>query len=227
MEYQNFELDAFESSEAKSGALRRDKLVYGIRKRYIPKLTRPHFKTDVQAYGMLAKLGICAAAGALVLIGNFYSSADTPVSTQIDAAVEETDGLGKLRFVELTGLLEVFSMGGKYDIPAEYSEISLLEEGTVLKLCSSAKQSVKAPDAGKVKSIGQDDSYGSYVSIVTNDDREIQVYGFSSINVEEGQSVLSGDLLGYVESESQLYVRLLQAGRPGEVKDYFNIKGLV
>ena len=67
---------------------------------------------------MLTKMGICALLAGLVLLGEFAQRPDlTMVSSDVNSNSNEQDiggeYLGKLRFVELPGIIQVFSSDAK------------------------------------------------------------------------------------------------------------------
>jgi len=230
MDDQRLDLGVFETEEYRSEVKKHERLVYGIKKfRPVKRKFAPKKKLwkekENYGYSMLAKLGLCAVAGAFVLIGNAHTTENAALAVSAQQEREEEEP-GRLHFVELPGLLSVFGGDGKYELPAACDRVSLLEEKTLLCMNSSLSQRVEAPDTGRIKTVGLDENYGTYVSILTGDDREIQVYGLFNVSVEEGQSVLKGDTLGYTEADADLYVKLYKTGRLEELDAYFRLEVL-
>ena len=108
---------------------------------------RPSQSQPFDATSMLVKCGICAAACALVLLLKWIGTpaTDSALQTVKEAVNEESeldDMLGKLKFVELPGILEVFSISGKLQPPIEASESESLRDSTLLVLNSVQEQYV-------------------------------------------------------------------------------------
>ena len=87
---------------------------------------------------MLAKMGICALLAGIVLLSDFMGSRQEliEVSSDIIKSGEDIGGdyLGKLRFVELPGIIQVFSSDAKLNIGTEYQSIKLDEEETAMTI---------------------------------------------------------------------------------------------
>ena len=137
---------------------------------------------------------------------------------------ELDDMLGKLKFVELPGILEVFSSSGKLQPPIEANESESLRDSTLLALTAGQEQNVFACLDGSVKETGADKDLGNYVRIVASDDKELFLYGLSSISVEVGQPLLKSDYVGSIEAGEKLYVGLLIQGQPENPAAYFILK---
>ena len=137
---------------------------------------------------------------------------------------ELDDMLGKLKFVELPGILEVFSSSGKLQPPIEANESESLRDSTLLALTAGQEQNVSACLDGSVKETGADKDLGNYVRIVASDDKELFLYGLSSISVEVGQPLLKSDYVGSIEAGEKLYVGLLIQGQPENPAAYFILK---
>lgn len=180
----------------------------------------------VDATSMLIKCGICAAACALVLLFKWIGAPQTEAALQtVKQAVTDEDELdemlGKLKFVELPGILEVFSSAGKLQPPIEAAQSEVLADNTMLALTAAQGQSVGACLEGSVKEVGIDKDYGNYVRIVGADDRDLYLFGLSGTSVEVGQPLLSSDYIGSINAGGKLYVRLLIKGKPENPAAYF------
>lgn len=218
----------FTSHENTQSALHRgrDRVVYTLR-RYVPQ--KDAADAPLTPWSMLAKLGICAMACVLVL---FASSREQPsllraAATQEDETSEEEldEMLGRLKFVELPGLLTVFADDGA-SLPITGSAYELMEEETLLCMVAAQAQAVRAPEPCTVKALGDSD-YGRFVSLRTAADREWIYYGLQSIAVEEGQPLSAEDTLGGVGLGGTLYVQLRVQGKPANLREEFSLeKGL-
>lgn len=201
----------------------RDRVVYTLRR--IPK--RAGRSAPVNPWSMLAKLGICAMACILVLLANgrepehLYASAGST-----EAGEKELDDmLGRLKFVELPGLLTVFAED-KAALPIVNSAYELMEEETLLCMVAAEAQAVCAPERCTVKALGDSD-YGRFVSLRTEQDREWIYYGLQTVAVEEGQPLSAQDTLGGVGRGGKLYVQLRVQGKPANLREEFSLeKGL-
>ncbi|HMM30309.1 MAG TPA: M23 family metallopeptidase [Clostridia bacterium] len=180
------------------------------------------------AGSMFVKLGICAFMCALVLLlsalqngANDAVGASYTADSSTDDEFDET--LGKLKFVELPGILEVFAAQDKIALAVNYDAAELLADDTMLMLVSAAAQTVSLPVDGRVKAIGEDDKLGGYVCITSANDSEIQYYGLSSISVEEGQSLKALDSLGVIEAGESLFIKVNVSGRPENPTQFFEV----
>jgi len=185
-------------------------------------------ETKNNARSMLTKIGVCAAACALVLLLKWI---DTPMTNAAIDSVKIATGeesefdemLGKLRFVELPGILSVFSSNDKFPSPVEFTSASIGSEDTVLALSVKTRQTATAASNVMVKTIGMDEVLGQYVSLITKDDVEISYYGLTSVTVEEGQLLRPADDVGGIAEEGTLYITVRKGGQPMRPLDYFNI----
>lgn len=180
---------------------------------------------------MLIKLGVCSAAFALVLLLKWI---DTPFTNgayeQIRSAVTSTDEeldemLGKLKFVQLPGILDVFSTGAKFALPVDYANVSLNEAKTMLTLTSSKDNSVvKSSGKGYVSDAGLSSGEETYfVCVMYEDDIAVTYTGLSELKVERGQPVQKLDHLGVLSKSASLTVAVSAQGRPQNPEDYFDV----
>lgn len=182
--------------------------------------------SSVDATSMLIKCGVCAAACALVLLLKWIGTPATENALQTvkDAVTEEQDldeMLGKLRFVELPGILEVFSSSNKMMTPILAEKTEAFRENSLLALTAGQNQYVSASLAGIIKEIGRDEALGSFVRIAGDEDRELYLYGLNEITVEIGQPVQPNDYVGSVQANEIVYIALSIKGKPQEPGDYF------
>lgn len=190
-----------------------------------------------RAGSMLVKAGLCAAVCAGILFLRWTQAADNilPAATMRQAldGAEDTQGidfddtLGRLRFVELPSIIEVFSTSARPDLGVDYEGVRLDEESLLATLTLDHAQQVCAPAACKVKETGEDPSLGSYVRLSLQEaDNEVIYYGLSEIAVEEGQQLSIQDALA--QAEESLVLAVYSAGRPTDPLAYFGLdKGRV
>ncbi|MBQ6693225.1 MAG: hypothetical protein IJN00_07810 [Clostridia bacterium] len=184
----------------------------------------PHF----DARSMMVKFGICAAACAAVLL---IKEAKIPAAQSALSSIRETlseeenidDMLGKLQFVELPGMIQVFSDSGKILPPIVFDKYELTDDDRLLSLTAKQDCAVKATIRGTVKETGIDAERGNYVRIRSENDTELFLYGLSQISVEAGQPLQASDDVGVVSAMSPLYVAITVSGRPQEPLNYFSI----
>ena len=184
-------------------------------------------KLTGEAKYLLVRLAVCAAIFAAVLaiklgkndravavMGELSDSTDTE-----DAAEEKR--LGKLRFVDLPSIIDVFAPSKSFLMPVEATGYDPDAEGG-LKLVSVSGAEVVSPFKGKVASVGVDDSLGRYISIITDADYEIELYGLASADAEKGQPVERGQRIGALAG-SVLTVRVYSGGRPIDAAEVFGL----
>ena len=179
---------------------------------------------------MLIKLGICAAACALVLVFKWIDSPLTngaveTVSAAVTDEVDFDEMLGKLQFVELDGILSVFGVGRTMAEPIAASKSYLIDDGRKAVLEGEQGADVIAADAGTVIAVGEDASLGTYVCIKQSSDMELYYYGLAEVFVEDGQPVKKLDTLGTLSEQGTLTISVLKQGRPQNPGDYFEIDG--
>lgn len=175
---------------------------------------------------MLAKLGICALSAGLVLavkiakIHGEYTSADAGISYAEDDASDTEERLGKLHFVELPGIIEVFASKSGFAVP-KGAAASVGDDGA-LELTFSRGQTVSVDYSCKVAYTDEDDVCSVCLRL---DDVTILYSGMSALSVERNQPLSSGDTLGSVGAGGILRVEVTVDGRPVDANDYFNLDG--
>jgi len=186
-------------------------------------------KNPAHSTSMLVKIGICAAVCLTVLLLKWINA---PATNQVldgmrSAISEQTDFdkvLGKLQFVELPNVAEVFSSNSsKMTLPVNASSVVFEEEQYISTWQGVPSEEVSAAASGQVKGIGEDETWGKYVRLSHADDLETIYYGFSDINVEEGQPIRRLDTLGTLNETGMLHLLVLQGGRPQEPGAYFDV----
>lgn len=204
-----------------------------------PRQTRPESKTresraraghsQARTY-LIVRLAVCAlllcGALALKLTGARDSAVLSTLSTALGNERErEPSELGRLRFVQIPSIIDVFAPKNKPILPASASGFSLLEDDTVLCLNVERGSVATSPYEGSVRAIGSDETYGNYVSIAAPNDTEYFVYGLDSIAVEPGQPLGKNSILGYASGD-KLFVSVRSEGRPLDVSSVFDLGSL-
>ncbi len=192
---------------------------------------RHRYNPPVRAGGILVKAGLCAAvcAGVLLLrwaqapqdvipVGSLRQSAQGA-----EAGLPYDDSLGRLQFVELPSIIEVFASAAGPNLGLDFEAASLDSESMVATLSLNHSQSLGAPGACRVKVRGQDPALGAYVRLAMADaDAEVVYYGLTDISVEEGQQLNLGDTLAQIDT--QVHLAVYEAGRPTDPLEYFGLE---
>lgn len=190
--------------------------------------SRPHRQRSIQKNdnggSMLVKIGICSLLAGLVLLSDFAGNAqimETSSSTTHNTEDIGGDYLGKLRFVELPGIIQVFSSDARLRIGAEYNGYQLNADETVLTVSGISSKSFTSPADGTVKTLTyQNDK--AIMELSVDGDMVISFAASGETAVEEGQPVKSGDTL-YTAIES-VDISMTKEGRPVNPSDYFNMR---
>ena len=132
---------------------------------------------------------------------------------------------GKLKFVELPGLLSVFAQKGDMAAPVEFSRSELLEDGNLARFFSQSSAAVICVKDGRVKSVGQDASLGKYVMVSHDNDIITVYYGLDEIIAEEGQPLRRLDNLGKLGADGVLSMAITKGGKPQDVSKYIDMQG--
>ncbi len=178
---------------------------------------------------LIAKIGICVFACALMLS---MRALEIPGSDQMVLSVQNIlnkemnldEMLGKLQFVELPNVLEVFSADKKMVVPVNASNVKIAHEEGYVEWEESPNAQVIAAANGRVRAIGLDDLLGNYIRLEHDGELETIYYGFSSIQVEEGQPIRKLDTLGTLGPSGFLRLYVLNAGKPQPPENYFDLK---
>lgn len=189
---------------------------------------------QVRASGMLIKAGLCGVVCAGVLLLRWADGgaqilpegavlATSAQAEQQGTAQDDPDTLGRLQFVSLPSIIQVFSSTAGPTLALEYGSVSLDPDSLLAGFVLETPQRVSAPCACKVKELGEDPELGSYVRLVLDGkDEEVYYYGLTSISVEQGQSLKVGDTLG--DGESTLHLAVYEAGRPTDPLVFFGLE---
>lgn len=189
---------------------------------------------QARAGGMLIKAGLCGVVCAGVLLlrwaeggaAIFPDGAVVAVSAQAaqqEPAPDDPDSLGRLKFVSLPSIIQVFSSTAGPTLGLDYATASLDPDSLIASLTLETAQTVSVPGACKVKELGENPDMGSYVRLVLDGkDQEVYYLGLSDISVEEGQSLKAGDTLG--TGETTLYLAVYEAGRPTDPLAFFGLE---
>lgn len=166
---------------------------------------------------VLVRLGVCAAAlsGVLWFKLRGGSEALAVMKEYSNEASETADpsSLGKLKFVELPSILDVFAPSDSAVVPVNALGFELEGDEGGLIIKTSAASGVICPLSGRVKAVGTDAKLGKYVSVMTDGDIEFAVYGLDEVTVEQGQPVKQRQKLGTALADS-VTVRAWRSGRP-------------
>lgn len=213
----------FHSKENRTGPLRkgRDRL------RYTVASVRSGYgkSSEVNAASMLLKLGLCAAACALVFVLN-TDNQDTEKRSELSGSeTEDAEKPGTLKFVEFPGILSVFSEDKAYSYPISSCSASFTQEYRLLCLHSTEKQNVCAIEDGIVVDSGDNDDGGNYIALKTEGDLVWFYSGMKSLRAETGQSLKANDTIGEAEKDSTLYLRCERNGKPVDLQKMFAADG--
>ena len=189
------------------------------------RVAQSHSRVGFSAGFLMARLGVCA----LLLCGviAIKLAGDTKTLEAVSAytepnATETDDRLGRLKFVDLPSVIDVFAPSRAAVLPAESMGFELKNDGFDLELLVSPGEEAISPASGKVSEIGTDETLGRFVSVSADDDTVFTVYGLKELCVEAGQPVKQRARLGAAEG-GRLTVRVTRAGRPLEPAEYFGL----
>ncbi|HOF94139.1 MAG TPA: M23 family metallopeptidase [Clostridia bacterium] len=132
--------------------------------------------------------------------------------------------LGKLQFVELPNVLEVFAADKKMAVPVNADNVKIAHDEGYIEWEESPDAQVIAAANGRVRAIGVDDLLGNYIRLEHDGELETIYYGLNSIQVEEGQPIRKLDSLGTLGSSGFLRLYVLYAGKPQPPENYFELK---
>lgn len=176
-------------------------------------------KADPHTYASI-KIGLCIAICIVLCIVNIATGSESIwISSE-----NNDDAPGKLHFVELPGIIEVFAGGDKLTMPInEYTYAQLDENSNIVKFGAQSNATVVTCSSGTVKAIDKDEKYGNYV-VVRHGDIETYYYGFGYITVEEKQIINKLDTLGLLTQSGVLYFKVQESGKAINPCDYLPIK---
>lgn len=197
---------------------------YVSRRRYLNTNTTRRKEDVAPTSSIIIKIAICAGACALVLLLKWIDTpfANTAINGVRSAVTEESEldeMLGKLKFVELPQILDVFSNKTSMMLPVKAVSYEVMTDGRILKLQAEAGSTAVAPVKGMVLEIGIDAELGNYVAVKHADNMQTSYYGLKHIAVEQGQPVDKLDTLGVLDDGGTLYFAVMVNGEyrdPGE-----------
>ncbi|MBQ1820919.1 MAG: M23 family metallopeptidase [Clostridia bacterium] len=179
---------------------------------------KPLPKVDVS--GIAVKVGLCAGVLALAFIVRAFG-VGAP-KTQVAEASSYSDGQGESDNTELGRLSYVDASGAKWAAPVRANDIELMLEGRMLRFTAGAS-TVSSCMAGKVLSVGTDESFGTFVRVQSASDVEAFYYGLETVAVSEGDTVAAGDAIGTVSVGRSMYMRVYENGAPQDPTAYVDL----
>ena len=181
-------------------------------------------QNDENGGSMLAKIGICGLLAGLVLLSDFAGNAHImETSSSMGHNTEDIGGdyLGKLRFVELPGIIQVFSSDARLRIDTVYNGYQLNADETVLTVSGISSADFASPVDGTVKTLNYQNNK-TITELSVDGDIVISFSAAGETAVEEGQPVKSGDTL-YNGIES-IDISMTKGGRPVNPTEYFDMR---
>lgn len=130
-------------------------------------------------------------------------------------AGEDEDGderLGRLRLVQLPGLLSVFAASDSPIAPLT-AEQAFTDDSFTARLFSTPGAQVVSILSGKVRSVDPAGEHGGSVTVSCKNGVDITYMGLGEITVERGQPVLQRTVIGRLSGET-LYLRITRDGKP-------------
>ena len=178
-------------------------------------------KDEPHLTSVTVKIGLCIAICVTLCIINIATGSRDSVFTSSE---DDSESPGKLRFVELPGIIEVFAGGDKLTMPlGEYSNAELDEETYILTLKSKSNATVVTCSGGTVKAVGEDSKFGNYV-VIRSGDIETYYYGLGYVTVEERQVINKLDTLGLLTHTGIMHFKICESGKPQNPCDYLPLK---
>ena len=124
----------------------------------------------------------------------------------------EDEKLGKLKLVQLPGLLSVFASSDSPIAPLS-AEQAITDDSFTARLFSTPGTEVLSMLSGTVRSIDPESEHGESVTVACKNGVDITYMGLGEILVERGQPVLQRTSLGRLAGEI-LYLRVTKDGAP-------------
>ncbi len=177
---------------------------------------------------LLVRLGVCLLCFTAVLALKLSDSKDARqvlngISTALSEDHDTDDELGRLRFVQLPSIIDVFAPSDDPVVPVEILSTEMLHDTGILILHTNIAEEVLCAGSGRIGSIGEDELLGRYVSVILENDIEVFYYGISECSVEVGQPVSQHTKLG-ITAAGKVVVRVYDAGRPVDPTKFFGIE---
>ena len=174
----------------------------------------------VKSAGIAVKIGLCVAALLVAFVIRIVSNepekvAEVSKMLQSDTESEETaEELGSLRFVD--------AANNKWSAPVRTNDVELLRDHQLVRF-TAASETVSSCISGKVVMIEQDERYGTFLRIQSDDSIETVLYGFESVSVKSGDHVAANDLLGTVPVGRSVYLAVERNGAPLDPSEYVDL----
>jgi murein DD-endopeptidase MepM/ murein hydrolase activator NlpD len=179
---------------------------------------------------LLVRLGVCALlfCGILGLKLRGDERALAVIGEVTESGEEGQDAdetLGRLKFVELPSIAEVFAPKKAAALPVNMLGFTL-SSGGGLTLITVIGSEVVSPVDGTVSDLSGEGSLGGSVTVTMDDGTSFTVYGLSDIAVEKGQPVGKKQLIGRAKG-SAVTVRAERDGVCIDVAEVFGLGGAV
>lgn len=172
---------------------------------------------------LIVRLAICAvcfgAVIALKLRGGGEALEAVSAAVNSTPSTETEEKLGRLKFIDLPSIIEVFAPSSDPISPVEFTSAKLEDDGLTLVLEAAPRSPVVCPAAGKVTNIGVEDGV-RFVTVLAANDIEFTLSGLAEVCVDKGQPVAQRQQIGPL-ADGGLSVRVYRSGRPILPGDYF------
>lgn len=213
----------FVSRDFSSG--RRNRALLPAERRRAPGPAASRRSGNGAAY-LLIRLGVCAVCFCgilgLKLKGDDRTIAVIGEIAENGAAGSAADQLGRLKFVELPSIIDVFAPSDSAVLPVDALRFELGDENELLMLTAASGAEIVSPSDGTVRAIGEDEDLGRYIRIAAEGDVEYTVYGLGELRVENGQPVKQRQTLG-TSAGSSIAIRASKSGRPIDLAGLFDV----
>ena len=173
--------------------------------RYKKQAKKPEKDTDFSTAGL--KIGLCIALCIGLCIVNLTMGKGQSV---VYSGSDDTS-TGKLRFVELPGMIEVFAGGDKLTMPIGDYASAVIDENNMVTFTCKSNATVVTCSSGTVKAVGEDEKLGNYV-VILHGDIETYYYGLGYVTVEERQVINTLDTLGLLSHDGILNFKICKDG---------------
>ena len=177
-----------------------------------------------ESNSMIAKIGICVLLAGLVLLSDYVTDSTMTIeaSSNIENNADDIGGeyLGKLRFVELPGIMQVFSSDAKLRVGVEYADLRINDQKTIMTVSGISSDSFPSPVNGRIKTLITDED-ATKIEISADGDLVVSFTAKNEATVEEGQPIKAGDTL--FEAIDSVDIGITKSGRPVDPSQYFNI----
>lgn len=177
------------------------------------------------AWYLAIRLGVCVllfcAVLAIKLAKGEKSAAVLSLLNELPGSETEQESRpGRLRFVQIPSIIQVFAHSSEPSLPLEASAYELIEDDTLLALTVRQGDDAHSPCTGTVKAVGTDERLGDYVAVLGADDTEYRVFGLADIGVENGQPLTQNSILGKAAGQT-LFIKVFYRASPENPLEYF------